>query len=292
MTYLKYEALLAAACALGLLACGGGQTDTPAPAPMASTGDTESGARAAPAAPSGSLEAAIGASHRSEESRARDDQRHPAETLAFFGLEPTMSVVEMGPGGGWYTEILAPVLQGQGKLTVAVADPETSEYTQRLHARFEQDPEVFEAVEQVVFEPPEKLSLGAAGSADMVLTFRSTHGWINRNVAADVYRAMFTVLKPGGVLGVVQHRADEGADAAATAEAGYVPEATVIELATAAGFVLEERSEINANPRDDHDHPEGVWTLPPVLRLGDTDRDQWSAIGESDRMTLRFRKPE
>ena len=239
----------------------------------------------------GSIEAALAGPQRADENRARDPFRHPGETLAFFGLRPEMRVVEMGPGGGWYTEILAPVLRDHGHLVVAVADPATSTYTQTLVAKMEANPEIYDQVEQVVFEPPTHMSLGADGSADMVLTFRSTHNWISDGHAQAIYDAMFRVLRPGGVLGVVQHRADEGADAAETAPHGYVPEAALIELATNAGFVLEERSEINANPNDDHDHPEGVWTLPPRLRLGDQDREQWIAIGESDRMTLRFRKP-
>src|SRR5690606_35142959 len=139
----------------------------------------------------------------------------------------------------------------------------------------------------VVFNPPEQVELGPSNSADMVLTFRSVHGWINRDQATAVFQAMFDVLKPGGVLGVVQHRGPEGIDT----ETGYVPEATVIQLAEAAGFELEERSEINANPADDHDHPHGVWSLLPTVRGGDEDRAEYEAIGESDRMTLRFRKP-
>jgi predicted methyltransferase len=263
------------------LACGGA-SDT-APDSEESTGGADTA--------TGSVEAAIAGSHRSEENRARDEHRHPAETLAFFGLEPTMTVVEMAPGGGWYTEILAPTLKDQGKLIAAIPDPEESEYGERFMTFLQSEPELYSAVEPVIFMPPERTSLGPDGSADMVVTFRSTHGWINRDQAADVYAAMFRVLKPGGILGVVQHRADEGADPAVTAEDGYVPEAYVIGLAEAAGFVLEEKSELNANPADDHDHPEGVWTLPPSLRLGADQSAEYEAIGESDRMTLRFRKP-
>jgi len=266
------------------LGCGGSAT--------AGSGADSSGAETSGAeTDSGSLAAAIAGSHRSAENRARDAHRHPAETLAFFGLEPGMTVIEMAPGGGWYTEILAPTLKGQGKLYAAIPDPEASEYGERFMTFLGTQPELYSEVEPVIFAPPERMALGPDGSADMVLTFRSTHGWINRGQAEDVYAAMFRVLKPGGVLGVVQHRADEGADPAVTAENGYVPEAYVIGLAEAAGFVLEEKSEINANPADDHDHPEGVWTLPPSLRLGDQDRAEYEAIGESDRMTLRFRKP-
>lgn len=239
----------------------------------------------------GSVPAAIAGAHRSPEDRARDADRHPAETLAFFGLEPSMKVVEMGPGAGWYTDILAPVVHDEGQLTVAISDPAQSEYSQRLLAHFGEHPAVFDRVEQVIFDPAANGSLGPDGTADMVLTFRSTHGWINNEQAQAVYAAMFRVLRPGGVLGVVQHRAADDADPAASAETGYVPEPFVVELATNAGFVLEESSPINRNARDDHDHPEGVWTLPPNLRLGDQDRAQYEAIGESDRMTLRFRKP-
>lgn len=273
---MKNARLLILALALG---CGGAET--------ADGGDDTAGAESA----TGSLEAAVAGSHRSDENRARDPYRHPAETLAFFGLEPGMTVVEMSPGGGWYTEILAPTVKGQGQLIAAIPDPAESEYGERFMTFLQSEPELYSDVETVIFGPPERVSLGADGSADMVVTFRSTHGWINRGQAESVYAAMFRVLKPGGVLGVVQHRADEGADPAVTAENGYVPEAYVIGLAEAAGFVLEEKSEINANSADDHDHPEGVWTLPPSLRLGDEGRAEYEAIGESDRMTLRFRKP-
>jgi len=266
-------------CALLLAGCGGASTGDTTTTPDPS--DTTTAAAAAP-----SLEAVIAGEHRSEENRARDQYRHPRETLEFFGLEPTMTVVEMGPGGGWYTEILAPYLREQGRLIAAAPDP-SSEYGQRFDAFIATNPALYDRVERVTFAPPDSLSLGPAGSADMVVTFRSTHGWINRDQAQGVFQAMFDVLKPGGVLGLVQHRGPDGVDT----ESGYVPESTVIQLAEAAGFVLEERSEINANPADDHDHPEGVWSLPPTLRGGDTDRAQYEAIGESDRMTLRFRKP-
>ena len=272
--------------ALSLLApaCGGAETSESSTTAVEETRETVQ-------VETGSIQAAIDGPHRSEENRARDRFRHPRETLEFFGLEPGMTVVEMAPSAGWYSEILAPVLRDQGRLIGAIPDPAQSEYGQRFVTKIESMPEVYDQVDTVIFGIPENPELGPEGSADMVLTFRSTHGWINRGQAQQVYEAMFRVLRPGGVLGVVQHRADEGADAAETSPSGYVPEAAVIELAQSAGFVLEERSEINANPNDDHDHPEGVWTLPPSLRLGDQDRAQWEAIGESDRMTLRFRKP-
>ncbi|MBK8590109.1 MAG: class I SAM-dependent methyltransferase [Sandaracinaceae bacterium] len=262
---------------LALGACGGPSTGT------VTTPLDQTDGRSARTA----IEAAISGNHRSEESRSRDAYRHPLETLMFFGLEPGMTVVEMGPGGGWYTEILAPVLQEEGRL-IAAAPPGDTEYGVRFDTFLATNPELYGRIERLSFNPPDSVSLGPDGSADMVVTFRSTHGWINRGFAQAVYQAMFAVLKPGGVLGVEQHRGPEGI----SAESGYVPEATVIEIAQAAGFVLEARSEINANPADDHDHPEGVWSLPPTLRgATDENRAEYEAIGESDRMTLRFRKP-
>ncbi|MEZ4331975.1 MAG: methyltransferase [Myxococcota bacterium] len=244
------------------------------------------------------VEAAARGSQRSADHVARDVYRHPVETLAFFGLRDDMTVVEALPGGElWYTEILAPVLRDHGQLVVASYDldaPGVVDYQRSAHAallrRIEEEPEVFGRVEVGELSPPHGVDLGPPGSADLVLTFRSTHGWINGGVAADVYQAFYDVLKPGGVLGVVQHRA--GPRTNREAFSGYVPEEVVIALAEQAGFVLEGQSEINANPRDTADWPAGVWTLPPSFRLGDRDRAQYRAIGESDRMTLRFRKPD
>jgi len=157
---------------------------------------------------------------------------------------------------------------------------------------FEAQPDIYDQVELVYYSPPESASLGNAGIYDMVLTFRNTHGWVNNGQAQSVFAEFARVLKPGGVLGVVQHRAAEGTDPAVTAKTGYVSEQAVIGLAQAAGLVLEARSEVNANPKDTRDHLEGVWTLPPSFRLDDVDREKYAAIGESDRMTLRFRKQE
>ena len=264
-----------------LSACGGpatGAVSTPLSQPAGQPAG-QPGARAA-------LEAVVAAPQRGEANRSRDTFRHPVETLTFFGLEPDMTVVEMGPGGGWYTEILAPLLRAHGQLTAAAPAPD-SEYGQRFDEFLATNTELYSQVNRITFAPPDALSLGPDGSADMVLTFRSTHGWINNGVAPAVYQAMFDVLKPGGVLGVEQHRGPDGVDPTS----GYVAESAVIAVAEAAGFVLEARSEINANPADDHDHPEGVWSLQPSLRGGDVDRAAYEAIGESDRMTLRFRKP-
>jgi len=241
------------------------------------------------------LAASTGAA-RSPEHVARNVYRHPVETLAFFGLVDDMTVIEALPGELWYTEILAPVLRDRGKLVAASFDvgaPGVVEYQKQAHAlllrRIAEEPAVFGKVGVAKLSPPSGIDLGPPGSADMVLTFRSTHGWLNGGVADQIYAAFFDVLKPGGVLGVEQHRA--GPKTNREAFSGYVPEETVIAIAERAGFVLEARSEINANPKDTADWSAGVWTLPPTLRLGDRDRAKYLAIGESDRMTLRFRKP-
>jgi predicted methyltransferase len=239
------------------------------------------------------LKTVLAGSHRVEKNRVRDPHRHPAETLTFFGLRDDMTVVELWPGGGWYTEILGPVLKEKGKLVVTGNDPNgpadapatkrAKEFADGLVSKAD----VIGKVELAVIAPPEKLVLGPPGSADLVLTFRNLHGWLNNKYADKVFAAAFAVLKPGGVLGLEEHRGNPGQDP----KSGYVEEAVAIKLAEAAGFKLAEKSEINANPKDTKDHPEGVWTLPPTLRLGDKDREKYAAIGESDRMTLRFVKP-
>ncbi len=240
------------------------------------------------------IEKAANGEHRSAENIARNQYRHPLETLAFFGLEAGMTVIEIAPGGLWYTEILAPVLKEKGRYIAAGYDPDLPdqpEYryqqTTDMEKRFAEE-ELFSAAQIVRFSPPQVMALGSAGSADMVLTFRNTHGWIREGIASDVYRSFYEVLKPGGVLGVVQHRGPSASEGFT----GYVTEAQLIKTAQDAGFVLEDYSEVNANPADSKDYAKGVWTLPPSLRLGDTDRDRYLAIGESDRMTLRFRKPK
>lgn len=241
------------------------------------------------------IRAAATGDHRSEKNIARNKYRHPVETLIFFGIEPDMTVVELWSGGGWYTEVLAPTLT-DGTLVAAnfAAKDDPEHYRTRLRKKLDErikNEEVFSNVVHGTMQPGEKIEIGEPGSADMVLTFRNIHSFIGADVQQEVFAQSFKVLKPGGIFGVVQHRAPEGADPMESAEDGYVPEAYVIELAEEAGFELVEKSEINANPKDTADHPEGVWTLPPSLRLEDKDREKYEEIGESDRMTLKFVKP-
>lgn len=230
---------------------------------------------------------------RSEENRARDQYRHPAETLEFFGLEPGMTVVELSPGGGWYTEVLAQAIGPDGRLIAVVPGDGTGDYWDRANATDERLSGVEGAAE---IETVSSTFGGdgaplADGQADMVLTFRNAHNFYMgdqlENVMAEAYRA----LKPGGTLGVVDHRLPEDRDDAEMDESGYVKRSTVVAAAEAAGFELAGESEVNANPDDTADYEGGVWTLPPTLREGETDRDRYLAIGESDRFTVKFRKP-
>jgi len=253
------------------------------------------------------IEQAMLGDHRSEANTARNRYRHPVGTLTFLGLQDGMTVMEIWPGSGWYTEILAPVMRHHGQFIAATWDvdvPDQPEYRYRLQMQlldtFSARPDIYDQVAVAPYSPPASASLGEAESVDMVLTFRNTHGWVGDGIADSVFAEFARVLKPGGILGVVQHRAAEGADPAASAETGYLSEDAVIDLARKAGLYLEARSEVNANPADTRDHAEGVWTLPPSLALcrdlATEDemaacREKYEAIGESDRMTLRFRKP-
>jgi predicted methyltransferase len=236
--------------------------------------------------------------HRSAENIARNQYRHPVETLAFFGIREDMTVVEILPGaGGWYTEILAPLLREKGRLYAANYPVDAQqEYVRNSAARFleklAERPDLYDRVVVTELLPPERMDLGPEGSADLVVTFRNLHGWVGNNAAEQMFDAMFRVLKPGGVLGLVAHRGEPHMSGQEWARKGYVAEADAIRLAEAAGFRLDGRSEINANPKDTKDYPGGVWTLPPAWREGDKDRERFAAIGESDRMTLRFVKPE
>lgn len=243
------------------------------------------------------VDSALEGSNRSEASTARDSARHPAETLAFFGVSPTDKVVEISPGGGWYTEILAPYLYGEGQFFAAhfPSDSDTPYYQRSRQAfvdKMASDSAAYGHVKvsQFVIGKPDLAA--PLGAVDKVLTFRNVHNWIKAGNAEQAFKDFYALLAGGGVLGVVEHRAKAGTAMAVMQGSGYVTEAEVIRLAVQAGFVLEAKSELNANPKDSKDHPKGVWTLPPTLVLQDEDRDKYLAIGESDRMTLRFRKPE
>jgi predicted methyltransferase len=240
------------------------------------------------------LAAAIASPVRTPKYVARDVYRHPSETLRFFGLRPNQTVVEIWPGRGWYMEILAPYLHDQGKYYAAVeggASKEAKDDEAFLRKRMTDDPAHFGKVTLTELLPPQRTEICPPGTADVVLTFRNVHNWIAAGTQQAQFDAFFKALKPGGVLGVVEHRAKPGASMEEMRKSGYVDEAYVKKLAAAAGFRFDAESPVNNNPKDTKDYPEGVWTLPPTLALGDKDREKYLAIGESDRMTLRFVKP-
>jgi len=239
----------------------------------------------------------INAPHRNPDNVARNDVRHPVETLQFFGLQRGQTVVEILPSGGWYTEILAPFLKGNGTFYAAHFSPNSPlayqlPILEQFLAKTSAEPEIYGEMIVTRLNPPSETEIAPPGSADLVMTFRNVHNWIMAGTQKEHFAAFYQALKPGGVLGVVEHRAPAGSSMEFMSTSGYVTQDYVIELAREAGFELEASSEINANPRDTKDHPSGVWTLPPNFRLGDVDRAKYAAIGESDRMTLKFRKPE
>ena len=234
--------------------------------------------------------------HRSPAYVERDNWRHPRQTLGFFDVQPWMTVVEIWPAGGWYTEILAPLLKERGKLYAAhfPAGIGVTFYDlsrKRFEEKAEANPGIYGEMVVSSFDPARGILEVPEGAADRVLTFRNVHNWLRNDSEARAFRLFFRALKPGGVLGVVEHRARKGVCRDVMLTSGYMSEDYVIKLAEAAGFVLEAKSDINANPRDTTVHPAGVWTLPPTLRLGAEDRKTYLNIGESDRMTLKFRKP-
>jgi predicted methyltransferase len=238
------------------------------------------------------LQTILASSDRSEVNRARDPYRHPLQTLDFLGLDPKMTVVELWPGNGWYTEILAPFLAQQGQLIVTNLDPQKSKPAQLFREKLAANPKVFGQVKVVQIDPPNDLILAPENSVDMVLTFRNIHNWVSAGYAERVYAAAYQALKPGGILGVEEHRAKPGTSWLESAKTGYMSEEEVIAAVEKAGFKLVGKSEINANPKDTKDYPGGVWTLPPTLSQGEKDRQRYLAIGESDRMTLKFVKPK
>ena len=249
---------------------------------------------------SSALDDAMSGEHRSAENKARDKYRHPKETLAFFGFRSDMTVVEIWPGGGWYTEVLAPALKEHGKLYAVQygVNPQYS-YQRRYFGAFltkaGESPDVFRDVIVTAMDFPYQLNIAPPGTADLVVTFRNAHNWVSSGYhkasAQLAFQAMFDVLKPGGVLGIVDHRWPDADNEDPHAEDGYISEERLIALAEAAGFEFTARSDLNRNSKDSHDHPEGVWTLPPSLALDEQDREKYLAIGESDRLTIKFVKP-
>jgi len=249
-------------------------------------------ARAAAAA----LDQILASPHRSAGNRARDASLHPKETLIFFGMRPQMSVVEVWPAAGWYTEILAPLLHDRGELRVALMDATAGEYartvTDSFRGKLAAKPDVFGNVQVTTLAaPPSKAAIAPANSADMVVTFFNLHTWMMFGWQREAVAAMYAALKPGGVLGIVEHRGDPQVPQDPKASSGYVNESYAIELIRSVGFELVGQSQINANPRDTKDYEKGVWALPPDFAAGADGHSRYSAIGESDRFTLKFRKP-
>lgn len=244
------------------------------------------------------IKQALEGSHRSVEHKARDVYRHPEQTLAFFDVQADMSVVEIWPGGaGWYTEILAPYLKDKGQLYAAhfstdAKVPYFKTSLAKFLAKTEKRPDIYGNIKLTVLQPLQHMQIAPENSVDRVLTFRNVHNWMKSGHAASVFKAMYNALKPGGILGVVEHRNSSMGEQDPEAKSGYVTEDYVISLARNAGFNFLAKSEINANPKDNTDHPKGVWTLPPTLRLGAQDKEKYLAIGESDRMTIKFVKPD
>lgn len=241
------------------------------------------------------LKAVIASDQRTADEKARDQYRHPYETLRFFGIRDDMTVLEIYPGGGWYTQILAPYLKGKGKLIVAVydRDPKTQKewmpkYNTQFMDRFIGKPDVYGNIEVVDMVPPDRVDLAPAESVDMILDFRNAHNWIELG-DDEVAAGWFKALKKGGVLGFIEHRRNENKPH--DSESGYVHQKRIVDLMVKNGFKFAASSEVNSNPKDTTDHPSGVWTLPPSLGLGEEESAKYIAIGESDRMTLKFVKP-
>ena len=242
------------------------------------------------------LQDVVNGDQRTPEQKARDKYRHPVETLAFFGIQPNMTVVELWPFGGWYTSILAPYVKGSGKFYAAAMDPASTssgdqKYNGELKKLLDARPDLYSEVQWSVLAPG-KFQIAPDGSADMVLTFRNIHNWAWQGMEKDVFAAAFRALKPGGILGVEEHRNSDPNYEPKERGKAYVGEDWAIKLIESAGFKLVAKSDINRNPKDTKDYPKGVWTLPPNYAEGDKDREKYAAIGESDRFTLKFVKPK
>ena len=282
MANLGWKTILALTLTSALIACAITTADSSPPKTDAAT--------------AAAIDAALAGAHRSDANKARDVYRHPKETLTFFGLRRDMTVVELWPGsGGWYTEVLAPVLKDKGKLYAAHVDPVDApqggrDGLKKYQANLAAHPDLYGKV-TVTTLWNKGADIAPPGSADMVVTFRNIHNWMGRGWAPEAFAAAYKALKPGGVFGVEEHRGNPAVPQDPKAASGYVNEDYAIKMIEAAGFKLVDRSEINANPKDTKDYEKGVWTLPPNFTMGDVDRAKYAAIGESDRFTLKFIKP-
>jgi predicted methyltransferase len=293
--------LVAAVCATlaGAAGCSAtaAQADKPA-ATATAVGKPAAGLPKTDAATAAAIDRALAGAHRSDANRARDEHRHPKQTLEFFGLRHDMKVMEIWPGaGGWYAEILAPVLADKGRYVAAGWDPKSEvkfvqDGIKAFQSKLDANPAVYGKTQVAALQMPNAMQPVPPGSVDMVLTFRNLHNWMGREGAATaMLKAAYEALKPGGILGVVEHRANPAVPVDPAAKSGYVNEQYAIDLVKSVGFEFVAASEVNANPKDTKDYEQGVWTLPPTYRLGDRDREKYAAIGESDRFTLKFRKP-
>ncbi|ABZ76395.1 conserved hypothetical protein [Shewanella halifaxensis HAW-EB4] len=243
-----------------------------------------------------SLESAITSDFRQAKNTTRDEYRHPEQTLTFFDIQPSDTVIELWPGGGWYAEIIAPYLADKGQYIAGNFDTNPADEKARNGYRpkagksfekwLEDNSAKLGSASTVTFDPPAYYVMGADNSADAVLTFRNLHNWAMKGYLEPVFDSAYKVLKPGGIFGIVEHRSNPGMDV----KTGYMSQAEVIKLAEKVGFTLVASSEINANAKDTKDYPKGVWTLPPRLALDEQDKQKYLAIGESDRMTLKFIK--
>ena len=282
MANLGWKTILALTLTSALIACAITTADSSPPKTDAAT--------------AAAIDAALAGAHRSDANKARDVYRHPKETLTFFGLRRDMTVVELWPGsGGWYTEVLAPVLKDKGKLYAAHVDPVDApqggrDGLKKYQANLAAHPDLYGKV-TVTTLWNKGADIAPPGSADMVVTFRNIHNWMGRGWAPEAFSAAYKALKPGGVFGVEEHRGNPAVPQDPKAASGYVNEDYAIKMIEAAGFKLVDHSEINANPKDTKDYEKGVWTLPPNFTMGDVDRAKYAAIGESDRFTLKFIKP-
>ena len=241
------------------------------------------------------LQAVVNDDHRTPEQKARDKYRHPVETLAFFGIQPNMTVVELWPFGGWYTAILAPYVKGSGKFYAAAMDPASTskndqKYNGDLKKLLDARPDLYSEVQWSVLAP-NKFQIAPDGSADLVVTFRNIHNWAWQGMEKDVFAAAYRALKPGGILGVEEHRNNDPSYEPTKPGEAYVGEDYAIKMIESAGFKLVGKSDVNRNPKDTKDYPKGVWTLPPSYAMGEQDKAKYTAIGESDRFTLKFMKP-